>query len=100
MSAAKDSLASEGLPALRQAPAQSPEQLSRAALLVEQFASEHTLPALDGLLAAAGEEETAPAARALIETAREASERTELLIGEVERFLAVSPAASQAAPGA
>ena len=64
-------------------------RLDKAADLVEEFAADTALNALDGLLALA----EAPA-RAGLEGARdlaaEMSQQTEILHSEIERFLAVS----------
>ncbi|GAB4372370.1 MAG: hypothetical protein Kow00114_33760 [Kiloniellaceae bacterium] len=64
-------------------------RLDQAADLVEAFAEETALGALDGLLAAAA----APRAGALDEVRRLAadmSQQTEIVHSEIERFLAVS----------
>jgi len=68
-------------------------RLDQAADLVEEFAEETALGALDSLLAAAA----APAAKTAVEAAErvqqlaaETSDQTEILHSEIERFLAVS----------
>lgn len=76
-------------------------RLDQAADLVEEFAQESALGALDSLLAAAASQEKGPEAKGREAKGREAvaqvrqmaqdmSDQTEILHSEIERFLAVS----------
>lgn len=62
-------------------------RLDQAADLVEEFAADTALDAMDALLAAVSGPAALAESRRL---ARETSEQTEILQSEVERFLAVS----------
>lgn len=64
-------------------------RLDQAADLVEEFAEESALGALDSLLAAAAAPD-AGAADKVRQLAGEMSDQTEILHSEIERFLAVS----------
>ena len=65
-------------------------RLDKAANLVEDFAADASLNALDGLLAFATGPGAAAALEGSIRLAAETSQQTEILHSEIERFLAVS----------
>ncbi len=66
-------------------------QLEQAAELVTEFASHTTVPALDRLLAAAEGASAQSSAAELGRTALEITHQTEMLYGEVARFLTLAP---------
>jgi hypothetical protein len=82
------------LPGPRDLPADGPEvgrQINRAAEMVADFTRQTARPALDIALAAAEGSNVAAAAATLGGSAGEITRQTELLYGEVARFLTLAP---------